>query len=100
MRTWEEIAARTASGERLSAEDALTLWREAPLWRLGELAVQKKRAISADKVFYNKNFHLEPTNVCLFNCKFCSFRRPRGSADAWEWSVEQMEQIVLHLFFL
>ena len=94
MRTWEEIAARTASGERLSAEDALTLWREAPLWRLGELAVQKKRAISADKVFYNKNFHLEPTNVCLFNCKFCSFRRPRGSADAWEWSVEQMEQIV------
>lgn len=94
MRTWEEIAARTASGERLSAEDALTLWREAPLWRLGELAVEKKRKISGDKVFYNKNFHLEPTNVCLFNCKFCSFRRPRGSADAWEWSVEQMEQIV------
>lgn len=94
MRTWEDIAACVASGERLSAEDALTLWREAPLWRLGELAVNKKRSISADKVFYNKNFHLEPTNVCLFNCKFCSFRRPRGSADAWEWSVEQMEEQV------
>lgn len=94
MRTWEDIAACVASGERLSAEDALTLWREAPLWRLGELAVKKKREISGDKVFYNKNFHLEPTNVCLFNCKFCSFRRPRGSADAWEWSVEQMEEQV------
>lgn len=94
MRTWEDIAACVASGERLSAEDVLTLWREAPLWRLGELAVKKKREISGDKVFYNKNFHLEPTNVCLFNCKFCSFRRPRGSADAWEWSVEQMEEQV------
>lgn len=94
MRTWEDIAARVVSGHRLSSEDALTLWHDAPLWRLGELAVEKKRAISDDKVFYNKNFHLEPTNVCLFNCKFCSFRRPRGSADAWEWSVEQMEQIV------
>lgn len=94
MRTWEDIAACVASGERLSAEDALTLWREAPLWRLGELAVKKKREISGGKVFYNKNFHLEPTNVCMFNCKFCSFRRPRGSADAWEWSVEQMEEQV------
>lgn len=94
MRRWEEIAACVASGERLSAEDALTLWREAPLWRLGELAVEKKRVISDNKVFYNKNFHLEPTNVCLFNCKFCSFRRPRGSEGAWEWSMEQMEQIV------
>lgn len=94
MRTWEDIAACVAAGERLSAEDALTLWREAPLWRLGELAVAKKRSKSGDKVFYNKNFHLEPTNVCLFNCKFCSFRRPRGSEGAWEWSVEQMEQIV------
>ena len=94
MRTWQDIAACVGAGERLSAEDALTLWQEAPLWRLAELAVERKREISGDKVFYNRNFHLEPTNVCVFNCKFCSFRRPRGSAEAWEWSMEQMQQQV------
>ena len=85
-----------SAGERLTAEDALTLWQDAPLWRLGELAVAKKREVSGDKVFYNRNFHLEPTNVCLFNCKFCSFRRPRGSEGAWEWTMEQMEEQVRH----
>ena len=94
MRSWEEIAARVSAGERLTAEDALILWQNAPLWRLGELAVAKKREVSGDKVFYNRNFHLEPTNVCLFNCKFCSFRRPRGSEGAWEWTMEQMEEQV------
>ena len=94
MRSWEEIAARVSAGERLTAEDAIILWQDAPLWRLGELAVAKKREVSGDKVFYNRNFHLEPTNVCLFNCKFCSFRRPRGSEGAWEWSMEQMEEQV------
>ena len=94
MRSWEEIAARVSAGERLTAEDALILWQDAPLWRLGELAVAKKREISGDKVFYNRNFHLEPTNVCLFNCKFCSFRRPRGSEDAWEWTMDEMEEQV------
>ena len=94
MSSWQEIALRTEAGKRLSPEDALTLWREAPLWRLGELAIKRKREISGDKVYYNKNFHLEPTNVCVFNCKFCSFRRQRGSAEAWEWTVEQMEEQV------
>jgi aminodeoxyfutalosine synthase len=94
MKTWQDIAASVEAGQRLSAEDALILWQEAPLWRLGELAVARKREVSGEKVFYNRNFHLEPTNVCVFNCKFCSFRRPRGSAEAWEWSMEQMQEQV------
>ena len=94
MNSWQEIAARTMAGERLSAEDALTLWEQAPLWRLGEMAVAKKRAVSGDKVYYNKNFHVEPTNLCVFNCKFCSFRRPKGSPEAWDMSMEQVEEFV------
>ena len=46
MSSWQEIALRTEAGKRLSPEDALTLWREAPLWLLGELAVGIKRAKS------------------------------------------------------
>ncbi len=61
---------------------------------MGELAVARKREISGDKVFYNKNFHLEPTNLCVFNCKFCSFRRTPGSPEAWDMSMEEVEQMV------
>ena len=94
MSNWEKILSDVQHGARLSFEQALELWQQAPLWRLGEVAVQKKRSISGDKVFYNKNFHLEPTNTCVFNCKFCSFRRPKGSPEAWDMSMEQVEQIV------
>ena len=94
MQNWEDIAHQVALGKRLTAEQALVLWQEAPLWRLAELATARKRELSGDKVFYNKNFHLEPTNLCVFNCKFCSFRRPRGSAEAWDMSMEEVEQVV------
>ena len=94
MSNWEKILSDVQHGARLSAEQALELWQQAPLWRLGEVAVQKKRSISGDKVFYNKTFHLEPTNTCVFNCKFCSFRRPKGSPEAWDMSMEEVEQLV------
>ena len=93
MTTVDHIAQSLRRGERLSAADAALLWREAPLWLLGELAMERKRAASGDYVFYNRNFHIEPTNVCVFNCRFCSYRRPRGSADAWEWSLDEIAEI-------
>jgi aminodeoxyfutalosine synthase len=94
MSQWEHIASLVEAGKRLSFDEALTLWLNAPLWRLGELAVQRKRQISGEKVFYNKNFHIEPTNLCVFNCKFCSFRQPKGSPKAWDMTMEQVEQMV------
>lgn len=94
MSQWEHIASLVEAGQRLSFDEALTLWQQAPLWRLGELAVQRKRQISGEKVFYNKNFHIEPTNLCVFNCKFCSFRQPKGSPKAWDMTMEEVEQMV------
>lgn len=94
MRSWEDIAKDVELGIRLSAEDALVLWQDAPLWRLGELATARKRAVSGDKVYYNRNFHIEPTNLCVFNCKFCSFRRTKGSPEAWDKSMEEIEDQV------
>ena len=91
MAHWQDIAARVEAGGRLSADDALTLWRDAPLWRLGSLATARKRTVSGDKVYYNRNFHIEPTNLCVFNCKFCSYRRPKGSPEAWDMTMEQIE---------
>ena len=94
MRHWKDIAAAVRQGCRLSAEDALILWHDAPLWSLSELALQRKKAVSGDKVYFNRNFHLEPTNICVFNCKFCSYRKPKGSAEAWDMSMEDVERMV------
>ena len=93
MTSAEHIADSVRRGERLSADDAALLWRTAPLWLLGELAVERKRSVSGDMVFYNRNFHIEPTNICLFNCRFCSYRRPKGSPEAWDLSLDEIERM-------
>lgn len=90
MHTLYDIIELVRRGERVSAEDAATLWREAPLWVLGELATERKRKCSGDMVFFNRNIHIEPTNICLFNCEFCSFRRREGDADAWYMTLDEV----------
>ena len=91
MQNINDIVASLRRGERLSAENALVLWREAPLWLLGELATERKVAMNGRKVFYNRNVHLEPSNICLFNCEFCSFRRKEGDPDAWAMTMDEIE---------
>lgn len=91
MRSINDIADSIRHGERITAEDAKILWHEAPLWLLGELATERKERVSGKEVYYNRNVHLEPTNICLFNCEFCSFRRREGDADAWYMSLEEIE---------
>ncbi len=91
MQNINDIVASIRRGERLSAESALVLWREAPLWLLGELATERKLAMSGRSVYYNRNVHLEPSNICLFNCEFCSFRRKEGDPDAWAMTMDEIE---------
>ena len=89
-----DIVEKCRRAERITATEALTLWQQAPLWQLAELALAAKRRVSGEKVYYNRNFHLEPTNVCLFECKFCSYRRRAGEEGAWDYSMEQVLDIV------
>ena len=77
-------------GGRLSRSEAKTFLSEAPLALLGLLATHAKERKSGKAVFYNRNFHIEPTNVCVFNCRFCSYRRPADSPDAWDYSKEEI----------
>ncbi len=94
MSALENIIAKLGASERISGQEALLLWQQAPLWQLSQLAVAAKRRVSGDMVFYNRNFHLEPSNVCLFDCKFCSYRRSEGESGAWDYTLEQMLDIV------
>ena len=93
-RTIEDIGQHVRGGGRLTAEDARLLWEKAPLWMLGELASERKRRVSGDKVYYNRNFHIEPTNVCLFECRFCSYRRAAGEEGAWDYSMDDVMRMV------
>ena len=89
-----DIVSKLRAGERIDSTEALELWNNAPLWSLSEIALEAKRAVSGDKVYYNRNFHLEPTNVCQFECKFCSYRRSEGEQGAWDYTMDQVLDIV------
>jgi aminodeoxyfutalosine synthase len=84
------LTEKIAAGTRIAPDEALTLYRQAPLALLGMLATRIKEQKSGRSVFYNRNFHIEPTNICAFRCKFCSYRRPADAPDAWRHSPEQV----------
>ncbi len=86
------ITAKCNERERITVDEAMQLYREAPLWLLAQLAVERKMAVSGDAIFYNRNFHIEPTNICLFKCRFCSYRRDMGSADGWYYTIAEMQE--------
>jgi aminodeoxyfutalosine synthase len=88
-----DIAAKVADGKRLSVKEGLALYQSDNPALLASLALQAKQRISGDKVFFNRNFHIEPTNICIFKCKFCSYRRNAGETDAWDYSIEEMLNI-------
>lgn len=90
MSLLSDIIEKVRRGERITPAEAVVLWQDAPLWLLGELATERKRQASGNDVYYNRNVHLEPTNICLFNCEFCSFRRREGDADAWNMSLDDI----------
>ncbi len=89
----ETISGKVERGERISGDEALVLWRQAPLWLLGKLGDGIRRRKNGDALYWNRNFHIEPTNVCAFACRFCSYRRGAGDPEAWDLSIEEMEDI-------
>ena len=94
MKSIDNIVSKLRNAERIDSQEALLLWQKAPLWLLSEIAVEAKLRVSGEKVYYNRNFHIEPTNICLFECQFCSYRRKAGQDGAWDYSMEQVLDIV------
>ena len=84
------IAQKVLNNQRISTEDALQLYQCSDLAFLGILAGIAKKRLSNNYVFFNRNFHIEPTNICVNHCKFCSYRRKEGQKGAWECSIEDI----------
>ncbi len=85
------IAGKVKIGERITDEEGLLLFEKASLGFVGSLANFVKEKLQGDKVFFNRNFHIEPTNVCVFSCNFCSYSRLYAKREeGWELSIDQM----------
>ena len=89
------VAQKVEAGERISVEEGLQLYEDAPLGYLGALANHVREKKHGDRTYFNRNFHIEPTNVCLYTCTFCSYsRRIKKREDGWEYTMDDMLDIV------
>ncbi|MEI6020806.1 MAG: aminofutalosine synthase MqnE [Bacteroidota bacterium] len=85
------IADKVFAGQRISFDEGVLLYKEAELGFLGSLANFVREKKNGNKVYFNHNFHVEPTNVCVYSCAFCSYSRLiKNREDGWELSVEQI----------
>lgn len=91
----QEVAQKVLTNKRITKEDALVLYQEGEVGFLGALANYIREAKYGNHTFFNRNFHIEPTNVCVFSCAFCSYSKLyKNREEGWELSVEQMMHVV------
>ena len=81
------------SGERLSKQEAFSLY-ELDLFTLAKFADKKRRKLHGNKVFFNVNRHINPTNICADICKFCAFSAHRKNPNPYLMSHEEILKIV------
>ncbi len=91
----KNIAQKVKAGTRITDEECLVLFEKGSLAFVGALANFIREKLHGNKTYFNRNFHIEPTNVCVFSCKFCSYSRLYAhKEEGWELSIDQMLDIV------
>ena len=89
------IAEKVYQGQRISPEEGQLLFEEAEMGYLGTLANYLREKRHGGRTYFNRNFHVEPTNVCLYTCTFCSYSRLiKKREEGWEYSLDDIMDIV------
>lgn len=89
------IAIKVRDGKRITEAEGILLFERGELGYLGVLANAIRERMHGDATYFNRNFHIEPTNLCVYDCKFCSYSRLiKERADGWEATKEEMLDIV------
>lgn len=89
------IAEKVHAGERLDEDESVQVFRSRDLLTLGNLANLVRERLHGDRTYYNRNFHLNLTNVCEASCRFCAFARlEEGMPGAKTYSVEEAVEFV------
>lgn len=91
----KSIGQKILQNERINFEDGVALFEKSSLPYVGALANWKRNELHGDITYFNRNFHIEPTNVCVFSCKFCSYSKLYAhKEEGWELTIDQMMDIV------
>ncbi|TCS82010.1 aminofutalosine synthase MqnE [Pectinatus cerevisiiphilus] len=88
--TLDKIEEKIQKGQRLSKEDGMALYASNDLARIGQMADTVRKRISGDFVYYNVNLHVNLTNICIGQCKFCAFGCKRTSDKAYELTKQSI----------
>src|SRR5205085_11118333 len=86
------IAEKVLAHERLSAEDALSLYRTSDILALGWLANHVREEKHGNVAYFNVNRHINPTNVCVAACRLCAFGRKKDNPDSYTMALEEAWQ--------
>ena len=87
----KSIAEKIENQVRISPEEGLMLFEKGSLATLGAMANFIRERKHGNNTYFNRNFHIEPTNVCVFSCKFCSYSRLYSKREeGWELSIDEM----------
>jgi len=89
------IAEKVQAGNRITPNEGEILFERGSLSYLGALANYVREQKHGNKTYFNRNFHLEPTNVCLYTCTFCSYSRLiKKRSEGWEYTMEEMLDLI------
>jgi aminodeoxyfutalosine synthase len=89
------VARKVQISQRITNEEAIYLYEHGSLGFLGSLANLIRERKHGDKTYFNRNFHIEPTNICVYSCSFCSYSRLiKKREEGWEYTDEQIMDIV------
>src|ERR1700754_5182279 len=87
----KQIAEKVLHGERVTFEEGVLLFEKGDLGYLGVLANYIREKRHGHKTYFNRNFHIEPTNLCVYDCKFCSYSRLlKQKSEGWEYTMDEM----------
>ena len=91
----KKIAEKVLSNQRITVDEGALLYNKGELAFLGSLANYVREQKNGNNVYFNRNFHIEPTNICVFDCKFCSYSRLlKHKDDGWELSEQEILNMV------
>jgi aminodeoxyfutalosine synthase len=86
----DQIAHKLETGERLTFDDGVALFRHPDVLALGQLANRVRERLHGDTTYFNRNMRLEVTNVCAASCLFCSFAKlEEGAPGAHTMKLEE-----------
>ena len=89
------IAEKVSKNERITTEEGVLLFEKGSLAFVGSLANFVRQEKNGKTTWINRNFHIEPTNVCLYTCKFCSYSRMiKQRGEGWEYSIDEIMEMV------